>query len=166
MNALARPPSSHIAQINVSRALFDLDDPRMSGFTGAIDAINAIAERSTGFVWRLKSDSGNALDIRVDDDPRFIINMSVWESAEALEQFVWRTAHARVYSRKAQWFPHPGEANLALWWVEPGTMPTAGEGMARLERLRAHGPGPDAFGWEQLESVAVWRAGRCGQVAG
>jgi hypothetical protein len=153
--------SLHLAQINVSTALHDLDDPRMAGFVGAIDAVNAVAERSPGFVWRLKGEAGNALDLRASHDPRFIVNMSVWETAEALEAFVWQTVHAKVYARKADWFPHAPQASLALWWIEAGTVPTLDDGMARLHQLRREGDSEAVFSWAGLPSAKLWKARRC-----
>ena len=86
---LAQPPGTHLAQLNVGHIRFPTDDPRLAEFMGALDSVNALAERSPGFVWRLKSDSGNATDILVSADPTFLVNMSVWETAEQLEHFVW-----------------------------------------------------------------------------
>jgi hypothetical protein len=42
-----------LAQLNVARMRYLLDDPRMSGFTNALDPVNAIADATDGFVWRL-----------------------------------------------------------------------------------------------------------------
>jgi hypothetical protein len=105
----------HLAQLNIGRARYPLDDPRMAGFMNALDAINAVAERSPGFVWRMQSESGNATDIKFTDDPQMISNMSVWESAETLEQFVWNTAHRRIYARKHEWFEQPAQAIFVMW---------------------------------------------------
>ena len=74
----------HIAQMNVGTALYPMDDPRIAGFVDKLDEINALADGSPGFVWRLQSDSGNATDILTTDDPLFIVNMSVWETIPAL----------------------------------------------------------------------------------
>jgi hypothetical protein len=160
---LSKPPQAHhLAQINVGQARHDMDDARMHGFTSRIEAINAVADRSAGFVWRLQSDSGNALDIIVTDDPLFNINMSVWENLDAFETFVWKTAHAKVYSGKAAWFEHSNVAVTALWWVPIGHKPTPEEGLARLQHLRDNGPSDTAFGWDSLPNVALWQKSRCG----
>jgi len=42
-----------------------------------LEPINALADCEPGFVWRLKSESGNASDIAYNDDPFVIVNMSV-----------------------------------------------------------------------------------------
>jgi Domain of unknown function (DUF3291) len=157
-----QPAGHQLAQINVGQARHHMDDPRMEGFTSRIEAINQLAERSPGFVWRLQSESGNALDIFVSDDPRFQINVSVWTSLEALENFVWKTAHAKVYSGKAAWFEHQEIAITAFWWVPIGHMPTTDEAMARLQHLRDHGPSAASFGWESLPNVKLWQESRCG----
>ena len=126
---ITQPRGHHLAQLNVAQATDNLDSPRLADFVNAIDRVNAVAERSPGFIWRLKSGDGdNALDITVSDDPRFIVNMSVWETAEALEQFVWNTIHKRVYAKKAKWFAEPQEAHFVMWWVAAGHQPTVRRG--------------------------------------
>src|SRR5262249_12057082 len=95
----------HIAQLNIGRLRHETDDPRMADFMNNLARINALAERSPGFVWRYTDATGNATDTRpYDGDPRMAINMSVWESVEALEKFVWQTVHTRFYGRKHEWF--------------------------------------------------------------
>jgi heme-degrading monooxygenase HmoA len=152
----------HLAQINIARFLYPEGDPRLAEFFGNLDRVNAAAERMPGFVWRLKDDTGNATAMSAFDDPLTIVNMSVWESAEAFEQFVWRTVHAKIYQRKQSWFEAMSKLHFAMWWIEPGTTPTAAEGRARLEHVQANGPSDYAFGWEGLESVKLWREARCG----
>jgi hypothetical protein len=123
--------------------------------------VNAAAERMPGFVWRLKDDSGNATAIQAFDDPRLIVNMSVWDSVESLETFVWQTVHAAIYKRKSSWFAAMDAPHLAMWWVEAGKPPTAREGRDRLEYLQQNGPSDFAFGWESLSSAQLWRTQRC-----
>ena len=135
----------HIAQMNVATALYPLDDPRIAEFVDALDEINALAERSPGFVWRLQGGSGNATDIATSDDPRFIVNMTVWESVEALFDYVYKSSHRLVMARRRQWFDKPASAYQVLWWVRAGTVPTAEEGLERLRHLDAHGPAATAF---------------------
>jgi hypothetical protein len=161
MSDIVQPAGTHLAQLNVARALDDLESPRLAGFMGALDRVNALAERSAGFVWRLKSDGGNATDIKVSDDARFIVNMSVWETAEHLEQFVWNTVHARVYEKKANWFEAMTTPHLVMWFVPAGHRPTAEEALARLAHLTAHGASAHAFGWESLPNVKLWMSKRC-----
>ena len=140
---------AQLAQLNVGRLLAPLDDPRISDFVDALDQINALAEASPGFVWRLQSDSGNATDIRVDQDPLLIVNLSVWESVEALFDFTYRTVHSSILARRRDWFEKMGVAHLVLWWIDAGHRPSRTEALERLERLRRDGPTADAFTFKQ-----------------
>jgi hypothetical protein len=129
----------------VATALYPLDDPRIAAFVNKLDEVNALAEASPGFVWRLKSDSGNATDIKASEDPNFIVNMTVWSSAETLFDFVYKTAHRLVMAQRREWFAPPTGAYAVLWWVPAGHRPTVEEGLARLARLDRDGPTPEAF---------------------
>jgi hypothetical protein len=139
----------HIAQLNVGRILAPTDSPQLAEFMGRLDEINALADGSPGFVWRLKSDSGNATDIKVSEDPYLLVNMSVWATIESLFEFVYRTAHTAVMVRRRQWFERPTEAYQVLWWVPAGHIPSAAEALERLEHLRRNGPSPHAFTFSQ-----------------
>ena len=142
--------SHHLAQINIGRLVAPLDDPRIAEFTGSLDRINGIADTSPGFIWRLQTDDGDATSIRAFDDPLIIVNMTVWESVEALRTYVYRSDHAAFLRRRREWFaPHAGPF-LALWWVPAGTVPAIADGKAALDRLAAYGPGPDAFTFGRL----------------
>ena len=159
---MQQPPGTHLAQLNVARALDDLTSPLLADFVAALDRVNEVAERSPGFVWRLKDESGNATDIRADEDPRLIVNLSVWATPEDLERFVWNTIHARVYDKKPKWFTTMSTPHLVLWWVPEGHRPTVEEAMARLRHLTQHGESDDAFGWRRLPNVRLWMERRCG----
>ena len=135
----------HIAQINIARMRAPLEDPLMAGFVDQLADVNALADESPGFVWRLADESGGAAtDIRVFDDDRFLVNMSVWESIEALREFSYRGRHAGVMRDRGQWF-EPGASRLVLWWVAAGTVPSVEDAKGKLELLEADGPTPDAF---------------------
>jgi Domain of unknown function (DUF3291) len=136
---------SHIAQVNVGRLVAPVTAPEVAEFMALLEPINALADTSPGFVWRLQSDSGNATDIRPFDDDELLINMSVWRSLEELRDFTYRTAHVDVLRRRREWFHKLVEAHLALWWVPVGHIPTPAEAEERLRLLRAHGPTPEAF---------------------
>jgi catalase (peroxidase I) len=152
----------HIAQLNIGRVRHPLDDPRMADFMNNLERVNALAERSPGFVWRYADASGNATDTRpFADDPRMMINMSVWESVEALEKFVWQTVHTRFYGRKHEWFEKLDGAYFVLWHVPAGHRPRVQEAIERLEHMKAHGPSPHAFGWQDAASAKLWRSARC-----
>ena len=139
----------HLAQVNVGTILHDLEDPAMKGFVDNLDRINALAECSPGFIWRLKNESGNATGIQVTEDPRFIVNLSLWETAEALFDFVYRSAHTGIMAQRRQWFARPAEAYQALWWLPAGELPTVEAALARLRRLQELGPTAEAFTFKQ-----------------
>lgn len=152
-----------VAELNIARALYPLDDPRMAGFVSAIAAINEIADRSSGFVWRMQNENGaGATNIRYGDDPQVIINMSVWESAETLEHFVWNTAHKRIYNGKHSWFETPKLASFVMWPIKSGHMPTLEEAFERLQHLRAYGSTDYAYGWDHLAHLKAWLTKQCG----
>jgi hypothetical protein len=140
--------SWHLAQINVGTIKYPADDERMSGFMSRLDEINALADESPGFVWRMQSDSGNATDIDVGGGPFFIANMSVWTSIESLFEFVYRTDHRDIMIRRRDWFERPSSVYQALWWVPAGHKPTAQEGLKRIARLEEQGPTPEAFNFQ------------------
>src|SRR5437667_11835962 len=107
----------HTAQLNVGRILAPTDSPQLAEFMARLDEINALADATPGFVWRLQTASGNATDIRVSEDPYFLVNMSVWATIESLFEFVYQTSHSAVMVRRRQWFERPTEAYQVLWWV-------------------------------------------------
>lgn len=136
----------YLAQVNIATSLYDLDDSRMAGFVGKLDDVNALAENSPGFIWRLKSeDDNNAIDIQVTDDPRYIVNMSVWARIEDLFAFAYKSDHRGVMVQRRTWFKRPDGAYQALWWVEEDHRPTINEALARLAYLDQHGPSAHAF---------------------
>jgi len=145
--ALIMPERGHmqIAQINVARMHHPLDHPAMAGFVARLDAINAQADAAPGFVWRLQDESGNATGLSPFDDPMVIVNMSVWETVDALFDFVYRSGHTEVMRQRKSWFELPGEDHMALWWVPAGERPTLDQAKARLEHLCACGPSAHAF---------------------
>lgn len=158
---MRQPTGTHLAQINVGRAVNHIDSDAMRDFKVGLYHVNALADRSPGFVWRLQDESGDATGILTSADPNFLINLSVWETPEALQKFVWMTVHRKFYLRKASWFEPMTTAHFAMWWVEIGHEPTPQEGLERLEQLRRDGPTEAAFGWESLEDAEIWRAKRC-----
>jgi hypothetical protein len=130
----------------------------------ALDAVNGIAERAEGFVWRHTDESGNTAETGVDD-PRVIVNLSVWEGVAPLENFVWNTVHRQFYRRRAEWFTLMESMHFAMWWVIPGTRPTLDEALARLAHLDRHGNTDHAFGWSHLPEATLWRRDQCDRVA-
>lgn len=140
----------HLAEINVARLRYPLEDPRVVDFVDNLEAINALAERSEGFVWRLKDESGNATQIAAYDDPLVIVNMSVWGSVEALHAFAYRTVHRRFVQRRQEWFELFDGPYVALWWAEEGAFLDVAEGRRRLDHLQRVGPTAFAFTFRQL----------------
>jgi hypothetical protein len=137
-----------LAQINIGTMTAPKGDPRVAEFYAALDAINAIADASPGFVWRLQDESGNATDLRPSPDPALLINMSVWADVESLSAFVYRSSHAAIMRQRKQFFlPFKG-AFQALWWVKAGHRPDAAEGFGRLWMIDRYGPSPHAFGFK------------------
>ena len=135
----------HLAQLNIGRLLAPLDTPQLEGFVAALEPVNALADAAPGFVWRLQTEDGDATAIRAFDDDLLIVNMSVWESLDALADFAYRSPHRDVMVRRREWFERMSEAYVVLWWVPAGTVPTVADAVARLGLLREHGPSPDAF---------------------
>jgi hypothetical protein len=147
--------SFHLAQVNIGRLLAPIDDPLIADFVAQLDAVNALADASPGFIWRLKDESGNATAIPAFDDPRMIINMSVWESLEALRDYAYRSDHSKVLTRRREWFEKLDWPHLALWWLPAGTLPTVEEAKRRLQILAERGPTPDAFTFRDRFPVPV-----------
>jgi heme-degrading monooxygenase HmoA len=143
-------PNHHIAQVNIARMLAPLDDPLMADFVAQLDEINALADRSPGFVWRLQTEEGNATYLRPYDDDRVIFNMSVWESIEHLKEYVYRSAHIEVMKRRREWFEKFDGAFMALWWVEAGHLPTVEEAKQRLDQLYQRGESEFAFSFKKI----------------
>jgi heme-degrading monooxygenase HmoA len=145
----------HLAQLNIALPKAPLEDPLLTDFVAQLDAVNALADASPGFVWRLQDEAGNATGIRAFGDDRLIVNMSVWESLEDLRAFVYGTdAHRQVLKRRREWFEHMEDAFLVLWWVPAGHIPSLDEAEERLDHMRAHGPTPYGFTFRQSFELA------------
>lgn len=135
----------HLAQLNIAKAKYQLDAPEIKEFIDNLEPVNELAEKSDGFVWRLKDESGDAKDIQAFSDPNIIVNMSVWESVDALKNFMFRTHHKDFLRRKKEWFHKLPEDSYVLWWVPVGSVPSIEEAIERLTYLRANGDTPYAF---------------------
>lgn len=140
-----------VAQVNIGRLTAPLDHPRLAGFVAALDPVNAVADSAPGFVWRLQTEDGNATAVRAFEqdaegaDGGILINMSVWESVEALVSYVYGDAHLGVLRRRREWFERMKDVYAAVWWIPRGHLPTIGEAEERVRHLRRHGPTPCAF---------------------
>ncbi len=138
-----------LAQANIARMLGALEDPVMAGFVERLEPLNALADSSPGFVWRLQDEAGDATAIRVFDDERILFNLSVWESIEALEAYAYSSAHVEAVRARASWFENRDRPNLVLWWVAAGVLPTVEDARSRFDLLWAQGPTPEAFTFRQ-----------------
>lgn len=143
----------HLAQINIARMLGPIDSPVMAEFAAQLDTINALAEQSPGFIWRLKGDGNSATDLRPFDDDRLIVNMSVWESLDALKEFTYRTVHTEVMKRRREWFEKFPTSYMALWWVPIGHEPSVEEANVRLVSIDQNGDTAFAFTFRTFFSM-------------
>jgi hypothetical protein len=135
----------HLAQLNVGRLRAPMDDPMVDDFRTNLDPINALAEATPGYVWRLQDETGNATSIKPFGDDFEIVNLTVWESIETLADFTYRSAHAAFLRRRREFFEAASQPIMCLWWIAECTIPSVEDAIARLEHLRAHGPTPTAF---------------------
>ena len=143
----------HIARVNIGRIKAPLEDLVMKGFVSRLSEINALADRSPGFVWRLQSPAGNATYIRPYDDDRLLMNMSVWETIEALREYVYRSVHVELLRQRHSWFENSRGIYAALWWVPEGHIPSIDEAKQRLAYLEDNGPTQYAFTFKSVFPV-------------
>lgn len=136
----------HLAQYNLARARAPLSDPLLADFVAAIAEVNEAAEAAPGFVWRLKDENGGSSSyVRAYDDDRVLVNLSVWQSMEALRAFTYSSPHVQIFRRRAEWFEAHDGPSLVLWWIEAGHIPTVEEADARLQHLASKGQDDYAF---------------------
>jgi hypothetical protein len=135
----------HLAQVNIARMLAPIDAPTMQTFVELLDEVNALADASPGFVWRLQGGEGNATYLRPYDDDRILFNMSVWASIDALRAYAYGGAHAAVMRRRREWFTLLEQPSVALWWIPAGHVPSVDGAVRRLDYLQRHGPTGYAF---------------------
>lgn len=141
----------HIAQVNIARMKAPLDSPVMEGFVSRLEEINALADHSPGFVWRLQTPEGDATYLRPYEDDRILVNLSVWQSVESLKHYVYGTAHAELLRGRRAWFENFGGAYVAMWWVPAGHIPGIDEAKKRLAHLESHGPSQFAFTFKTVQ---------------
>ena len=144
----------HLAQINVAKIIGEnISDPVMKKFVDQLEEVNALAEGSPGFIWRLKDETNNATNLNPYDDQTIIVNMSVWESLEHLIKFVYHGRHAEVLRKRREWFVDFGKPLTTLWYIPAGHVPTVGEAMERLKSLQENGPTFFAFDFKTKFSI-------------
>jgi len=141
-----------LAQLNIAQAKYPLDAPEIKEFMDNLDPVNHLAEQSEGFIWRLKDEAGDATGIQAFSDPNIIVNMSTWQSVDALKNFMFRTHHKDFLRRKKEWFHKLPEDSYVLWWVPVGHIPTVEEAIARLTHLRNHGESAYAFSFKSNDT--------------
>jgi hypothetical protein len=140
----------HLAQLNVAHLREPLDSPTLADFVAALEPINALSDAAPGFVWRMKGGDGPTDTIRHEYGDHLLVNFSVWESREALWNFVYRSPHLPVMRRRREWFHRAADPYTVMWWVPEGHLPSLDEAMARLDLLRTRGPGPEAFTFREF----------------
>ena len=138
-----------LAQLNIGIIRGPIDSPLMAEFVANLEHINALAEASRGFVWRLQTEAGDATAIRPFENENQLVNMSVWRDLDSLRQFVYRSAHADILRRRREWFEKVSEAYMVLWWVPQGHRPSVQEAIAKLETVRSRGASAEAFTFRQ-----------------
>ncbi len=143
-------PNYHIAQVNIGRIRAELNDPIMAGFVNRLEEINALADASPGFVWRLQTNEGNATYFRPFADERTLLNMSVWRDVESLRHYVYQTAHRELLRQRHAWFEKFEGSYTALWWVPAGHIPGIDEAKRRIAHLDTHGPTQFAFTFKSV----------------
>ena len=134
----------HLAQLNIAKMKTHLEHPSMEGFVSRLDEINGLAESSPGFIWRLKDEPCHEIEVQVFNDPRLVINLTVWEDIESLRVFTYKTAHAEVMRQRKKWFEHL-DFFMVLWWISKEHIPTLEEAKFRLQLIEEKGPTEEAF---------------------
>jgi hypothetical protein len=134
-----------LAQVNIALPREPLDSALLADFLAALEPINALADASPGFVWRLQAEQGDATSVRGFGDERILVNMSTWESLGALADFVFKSPHTAVMRERRKWFVPMMDVYVALWWVPVGHRPSVREAEDRVACLRNSGPSPVAF---------------------
>ncbi|CDF84996.1 hypothetical protein PKB_3657 [Pseudomonas knackmussii B13] len=135
----------HLAQVNIARARAPMDHPLMRGFVEQLAPINALAEASPGFVWRLQTEEGDATSIQAFDDPQIIVNLSLWDSLEALRDYVYAGPHLELLKQRKEWMEKVDGPSLALWWLPAGQLPTLEDARRALQSLAERGSTAEAF---------------------
>jgi hypothetical protein len=150
----------HLAELNIAVPKYPLDDPRIADFVNNLARINTMASKMPGYVWMYKDETGSAFHLPTPW-PDAAANLTVWESAEQLEHFVWNTVHKKFYNRKAEWFDAMKSHHFVMWHVEEGHLPTLQEAKERLDHLDLHGNSGYAFNWAHLPHIKLWQSQRC-----
>jgi ring-1,2-phenylacetyl-CoA epoxidase subunit PaaC len=136
---------------------FPLDNPLMADFVARLDEVNAQAESSSGFQWRLKDDTGNATILSAGSPfgPTMLVNLSVWDDPEALKSFVYRNRdHAGALKERNKWFDVMPSPHFVMWWLSDGELPTLIDAKRRLGFLAEYGESSYAFTFRRIFASA------------
>ena len=134
----------HLAHLNIARLRAPYDAPELAGFVTGVAGINAIADATPGFVWRLDAEDDDAPSV-VAFGADMLVTLSVWENLSALHGFVFQTEHATYMRRRRRWFERMMEPSFVLWWIPVGKEPSVFEAKRALQTLRRQGASPAAF---------------------
>ena len=162
------PHGHHLAELNVGRLLAPTDDPRVAEFMSALDKVNGLGKRMPGFVWMMEGSgepNTGSTDAKIDGDPQFVSNLTVWEDVQTLEAFVFKTVHRQFYERRSEWFEVLDRMHFVMWWVPQGHKPTLEEALARLKHRQTHGDSDYAFSWSWLKDAKLFREHSCSRTA-
>lgn len=140
----------HLAQVNIALLKAPIDDPLLAGFVARLEEINTLADNSSGFIWRLKTEQNDATSIRPYDDDRILINLSIWDTPESLREYVYQSAHSDVMRQRKMWFDKFEGMYYALWWIRRGDIPTIEEAKHRLDHLQKHGESGYSFSFAKI----------------
>jgi hypothetical protein len=151
---MQQPAGHHLAELNVGRLLAPTDDPRVAEFMQALERVNTVGKRSPGFVWMMEGDAaqGNTAT-KINNDPQYVPNLTVWRDADSLQHFVHNTVHSAFFKRRAEWFSVLDRPHFVMWWVPIGHKPTLEQALERLAFLQANGDTDQAFGWSYLKAA-------------
>ena len=163
-----QPSGHYLAELNIGRLRSPTNDPRVAEFMNALDRVNGMGKRMPGFVWMMEGSgapgTGNT-DAKIEGDPQFVSNLTVWENVATLENFVWNTVHRAFYERRQEWFEVLGKMHFVMWWVPVGHKPTLDEALAKLALKQKNGDSDEAFGWSHLKDAQAWKTYGCTEVA-
>ena len=142
----------HLAELNVARIKYPLEHPLMREFTDFLEPVNQFAEKSPGFIWRLKDDLGRSSSYVESpySDKMVLVNLSLWKDPESLKHFTYNTAHSYFLKNKVRWFDKMYGHHMVLWWEIAGDIPTIDKGLDKLNYLNKHGPSPAAFDFKKI----------------
>jgi heme-degrading monooxygenase HmoA len=144
-----------IAELNIGRLVAPVGDLRVADFVDNLERINQLGHQIPGFVWQLLTEDGDSTAFRIfEDDDNLFINLTVWETIDALFAFTYSSEHVEFFRRRREWFHRLEDyPALVLWWVPAGHQPTLAEAREKLLYLKEHGPTPLAFTFKRRFSV-------------